>query len=85
MQKRRAKGYLTIYLSLTLMIMLSLCLTLIDGTRRSCVRLEAECITDAAVYSVMAEYHRELFRQYNLFYIDSSYGTEYFGGKLYAV
>ena len=68
---------MTIYLSLTLMIMLSLCLTLIDGTRRSCVRLEAECITDAAVYSVMAEYHRELFRQYNLFYIDSSYGRDY--------
>lgn len=68
---------MTIYLSLTLMIMLSLCLTLIDGARRSCVRLEAECITDAAVYSVMAEYHRELFRQYNLFYIDSSYGKDY--------
>ncbi len=77
MQNKSAKGYLTIYLSLTLMIMLSLCLTLIDGARRSCVRLEAECITDAATYSVMAEYHRELFRQYNLFYIDSSYGKDY--------
>lgn len=77
MQGKRAKGYLTIYLSLTLMIMLSLCLTLIDGARRSCVRLESECITDTALYSIMAEYHRELFRQYNLFYIDSSYGKSY--------
>ncbi len=77
MRAQRVKGYLTIYLSLTLMIMLSLCLTLIDGARRSSVRLEAECITDAAFYSVMAEYHRELFRQYNLFYIDSSYGGNY--------
>ncbi len=68
---------MTIYLSLTLMVMLSLCLTLIDGARRSSVRLEAECVTDAALYSVMAEYHRELFRQYNLFYIDSSYGGEH--------
>lgn len=77
MTTRKVKGYLTIYLSLTLMVMLSLCLTLIDGTRRSSVRLEAECVTDAALYSVMAEYHRELFRQYNLFYIDSSYGGNY--------
>lgn len=77
MRKKRVKGYLTIYLSLTLMLMLSLCLTLIDGARRSSVRLEAECITDTAMYSVMAEYHRELFAQYNLFYIDSSYGSSY--------
>lgn len=68
---------MTIYLSLTLMVMLSLCLTLIDGARRSSVRLEAECVTDVALYSVMAEYHREMFRQYNLFYIDSSYGGSY--------
>lgn len=77
MKCRRVKGYLTIYLSLTLMVMLSLCLTLIDGARRSTVRLETECITDTALYSIMAEYHRELFQQYNLFYIDSSYGNEY--------
>lgn len=77
MQKRSVKGYLTIYLSLTLMVMLSLCLTLIDGARRSCVRLESECITDTALCSVMAEYHRELFQQYNLFYIDSAYGKNY--------
>lgn len=77
MGERSVKGYLTIYLTLTLMIMLSLCLTLIDGARRSCIRLEAECITDVAVYSVMAEYHREVLNQYNLFYIDSSYGGDY--------
>lgn len=76
MCRQRVKGYLTIYISLTLMIMLSLCLTLIEGARRSSIRLEAECITDMGIYSVMAEYHRELFRQYNLFYIDSSYGTD---------
>ncbi len=75
MNRKGAEGYLSIYMSLTLLVMLSLCLTLIEGARRSCSRLEAECAVDIGLNSVMAEYHRELFRQYNLFYIDSSYGT----------
>ncbi len=70
-----AKAYLTIYLSLTLTVLLSLCLTLIEGARRSCIRLETECITDIGLHSVCGEYHREVFRQYDLFLIDSSYGT----------
>lgn len=76
-RSRGYKGYLTIYISLTLTVMLSLCLTLIEGARRSTIRLETECIADIALNSVMAEYHRELFEQYNLFYIDSSYGSAY--------
>lgn len=75
MSRGHVKGYLTIYLSLTLTVMLSLCLTLIEGARRSSIRLETECVTDIGLHSVLGEYHRELFRQYNLFYVDSSYGT----------
>lgn len=71
------KGYLTIYISLTLTVMLSLCVTLIEGARQSVIRLETECVMDIALNSIMAEYHRELFEQYNLFYIDSSYGSAY--------
>ena len=76
-KNRRCKGYLTIYLSLTLTVMLSLCMTLIEGVRQSTIRLEAECMMDVALNSILAEYHRELFAQYNLFYIDSSYGSDY--------
>ncbi len=71
------KGYLTIYISLTLTVILSLCLTLIEGARQSTIRLETECVMDIALNSIMAEYHRELFEQYNLFFIDSSYGSAY--------
>lgn len=39
------------------------------------MRLEAEVITDSAMRSVLAEYNRELMRQYNIFAIDSSYGS----------
>ena len=73
---RQLKGYLTIYVSLCMCVMISLCLVLIEGARRSTIRVEGELITDIAMESVLAEYHRELLNQYNLFYVDSSYGSE---------
>ena len=76
-KQKHKRGYLTIYISLTLTIMLSLCLTLIEGARQNTIRLETECVMDIALNSILAEYHRELFAQYNLFYIDSSYGSDY--------
>jgi len=70
-----APAYLTVYLTLSMTIMISLCLALIEGVRSNAIRLETECIMDIGLNSILAEYHRELFRQYNLFAIDSSYGT----------
>lgn len=72
---KRQQGYLTVYVALSLMILLSLCLTLIEGVRQNTLRMETECVMDIALTSVLAEYHRELLNQYNLFFIDTSYGT----------
>lgn len=69
------KGYLTVYLSLVMTLLLSLCLALIEGVRSYAIRAETECVTEIGLNSILAEYHRELFDQYNLFAIDSSYGT----------
>ncbi len=76
MRAETENGYLTVWLALCLTLILSLFLVLIDGARRNCGRLEAECVTDVGLQSIMAEYHRELLKQYNIFAIDSSYGTE---------
>lgn len=75
MRSKNWDAYLTVTLALCLAVILSLLLTLIDGVRRNGARLEAECVTDIGLQSIMAEYHRELMKQYNLFAIDSSYGT----------
>lgn len=72
---QKTSAYLTVYLTLTLTVILSLCLALIEGARQNAVFLEAECVTDIGLNSILAEYHRELLEQYNLFAIDSSYGT----------
>ena len=75
MIQKNAGGYLTVYMTLVLSVILSLCLTMIEGARRSAMRMEAEVITDSAMRSVLAEYNRELMRQYNIFAVDSSYGS----------
>ncbi len=77
----RENAYLTVFLTLCLTFILPICLTLIDGVRWSGARLEAACAAEAGLHSIMAEYHRELLEQYNLFAIDSSYGTSFCGKR----
>lgn len=73
--KTGENAYLTVCLALCITLILSLCLTLIEGVRRNGARLETEIAAEAGLQSVLAEYHRELFYQYNIFAVDSSYGT----------
>lgn len=68
------KGSVTIYMSLTLAVLLSLFLTIIEGAKNRAISLRADCAFDLAVYSVFAEYNRQLFKEYGLFFIDTSYG-----------
>lgn len=69
------KGYLTVWLALCLTLIVSLFVVLMDGARRNGGALEAECVAETGLQSIMAEYHRELLKQYNIFAIDISYGT----------
>lgn len=79
MIKRRASAYMTVYLALTMGVMITLCLALIEGVRLNTLQMEAECISDLCMDSVMAEYHRELFRRYNILALDSTYGSKFKG------
>ncbi len=71
---KKENGYLTVCIAIILPVILSLCITLIEGARQNAVRLEATCACETAVQSVMAEYHQVLRDQYDIFAIDSSYG-----------
>lgn len=72
--KRGYRGSITIYLILTLLVLLSLLLTMIDHVRSQAARLMLECAVDASLYSIFAEYQRELLDQYDLFFVDTGYG-----------
>ena len=69
------QGYLTIFLALSLTIILSLVVTLIEGARINAIRMQFEIANDIALNSCLAEFHRELQQQYDLFFIDTSYGS----------
>lgn len=73
------KGYLTLYLSLTLTALLGFILLLIGGVLRNQNRLQFECAADISMHSVLAEYNRELLMQYDLFFVDASYGNNWPG------
>ena len=68
------KGYITVFLSLSLALLLSLVFTVIEGARISAIRMKFECVADIGMNSVLAEYHRELLKQYDLLFVDTSYG-----------
>lgn len=68
-------GYLTVYLSLSLTLILSFILTMLEGARISTIRMEAEIAADIGMNSVLGEFHRELLEQYDLLFVDMSYGT----------
>lgn len=69
------KGSITIYLALLLSVVLSLFLSVLEEGRISAIRMKTEISMDAALYSIFAEYNRALLEQYDLFFIDSSYGS----------
>ncbi len=69
------KGYITIFLSLSLTLILSLVFTVIEGARISAIRMKFECVTDIGMNSVLAEYNRELLKQYDLLFVDMAYGS----------
>lgn len=68
------KGYLTLYLSMVLSIFLVFILLVLSGAMRNAGRVKIECVVDIGCNSVLGEFHRELLSQYDLFFIDTSYG-----------
>lgn len=74
--KHSPGGYLTVFLTAILALIVSFCLALIEGVRSNAIRLETEIAFETALDAIFSEYHKELFEQYNLFAIDSSYKSD---------
>ncbi len=73
-KREKIKGYITVYLALTLGILISFITTMLVGARIQTTRFRTECVMDIGLNSIFAEYHREMLDQYGLLFIDSSYG-----------
>ena len=69
------RGQITVFLSLVLCLILSVLFAGIESVRVAGMRLKLESAMDMGLYSVFAEYNRELLNQYDLYFIDTSYGS----------
>lgn len=67
------KGYLTIYLSLSLSLLTGFILLLTGLAVKNAGRVRLECAADTAMNSVLGEFHTELLERYGLLYVDASY------------
>lgn len=71
----KAKGSITVFLTLILLIILSLVMTTIESLRAFNMGLYAERALYTAMDSVLAEYYYPLFKEYHVFGLDGGYGT----------
>lgn len=69
------KGTITVYLTFIFTIIMSMLLMIITAARDSAIRFKTECSMDAAIYSVFAEYNKELLKRYDLLFVDTAYGA----------
>lgn len=67
-------GQITVFLSLSLLIICALLTAVIESARVSAMRMRIENACDMGMQSIFAEYNRELLEQYDLYFIDTSYG-----------
>lgn len=70
------KAQITIYLALVFSLVISVFLSAIEAARGSALKIRMENAVQTAIHSTFAEYHKEFFERYGLFFIDTSYMTE---------
>ena len=70
------RGSVSVFLALTVTLALSFCMVLIESARENTMLLKADVIYDTGVQSLLAEYHNRLWEDYDVLYLDCSYGTQ---------
>lgn len=74
--ERKFKGTITVFLTLSLTIVISLIAAVIASARDRSMRMRCETAMDLGLLSVFGEYNRELLSQFDLYFIDSAYGGQ---------
>ena len=67
------KGYLTVFLALSLSVMTGFVLLLTGGAVRNAGKVRLECAVDTGMNAVLSEFHTVLLERYDLVYVDISY------------
>ncbi len=70
---RHVSGEISVFLALLLSVILSAILALEEDVRLEALRLKIELAMDEALCSCFSEYSQELYRRFDLLYIDTGY------------
>ncbi len=70
------KGYVTVFFAIAIYICMSLFIGLMYGARESAVRARAGEAAEVSIRSVFGEYQKELWKEYNLIFVDATYGYD---------
>lgn len=72
---KKTQGSITVYLCLTLTILLSLFSAMLESSRTAAGRVLIISAMDQGLFSLFAQYDRQLLDNYDLFYINAGYGN----------
>lgn len=72
---KEKKGEITAFLSLVLLLILSLIGTVIEGARINIAKVYASRALTTSMGSVLGEYFYPMYEDYHLFFLDGGYGT----------
>ncbi len=72
----KEKGYITVYLSLVLIVILAVLFTTLESARISGSRMRYQVITLLGLESIFADYYTPLLKEYGLLFLNSSYQTD---------
>ena len=72
---KKCRGSMTITMCLIFSILLSLLLSGIQLARTQAGRIQAMHAADTGIYSIFAQYDKDLLDSYDLFYLDAGYGS----------
>ena len=72
---KKGKGQITVWLSLMLLVFLSLYLVCLQSVQKQQRRQQAEQVSQAGLFSLFSEYEPHLLERYDLFYLDTSFGS----------
>nr|WP_295681067.1 DUF5702 domain-containing protein [uncultured Lachnoclostridium sp.] len=75
MRKQTVSGVITIYLTLTLSIMITLIVTTIEMARVTAAKSYSKRVLQTAMESTLCDYYLPLFERYHVFGLDIGYGS----------
>lgn len=71
----RNTGTITVFLSLVGVLFLSLICSLVESARLQGARAKAAMLTDVGLFSVFGEYEEEMLEEFDVLFLDGSYGS----------